>query len=325
MRGWLRAGIRLYHARRLEPAYRILKKAYEKRAEFTAGSRAELARYFCLSATRNRRYPEAKNVITLLEGAHQTKGMAVFLQADLLEHQREFGKAVAKYLESLELNRDMRSRLERTYRPLIWCMLHLSDPQYEQAAKLADDSLRINRTVFSLMTVARVYLHWRYRGARTDVPGDIDKRYRDALDALEKHPGVGSAAFELKAEEARFLGDFDEALIYMDQACEAAPRFELQAERWRIMVESGQQRLAQQVLEEMDAAKNNTGYRGNWQPFLPRLAETYARALMTTDQPLASVNRFAPELGSDEIGPIVARVKRTRASAPVSRIGQNGR
>lgn len=50
---WFQAGIRLYHARRREPAYRILKKAFSKRAEFGAASRTELIRYFCLSATRN--------------------------------------------------------------------------------------------------------------------------------------------------------------------------------------------------------------------------------------------------------------------------------
>lgn len=311
---WFQAGIRLYHARRREPAYRILKKAYSRRGEFATASRTELIRYFCLSATRNRRYEEAEDCIKLLDRTYQTKSMAAFLRADLLEHQRRFSEAVSQYQSSIELNRSKESRLERTYRPLIRCILATGRPDFALAERYALDSLALRRTVFSLMARARVYLHWKYLGevCQREVPPDIDKLYQDALADLESHPGVGSASFELKAEEAEFSRDFDGALDYMDKAVEADPRFELRNERWRLMANSGAPGFADRVLHELDAARDNPEYRSNWLPFLLALAETYAIALRAARRPLGVVNTFAPELSSDEIGPIISRVKRAR-------------
>lgn len=311
---WFQAGIRLYHARRREPAYRILKKAYSKHAEFATASRTELTRYFCLSATRNRKYKETEDCIKSLDGVYQTKGMAAFLRADLLEHQRLFPEAINEYRRSIELNKGKDSRLERTYRPLIRCILSSPRPDFAQAEIYAIKWLKLRETIFSRMALARVFLQWKYRGqtCQRDVPADIDRLYNDALADLESDPGVGSAHFELKAEEAEFSGDFDGALDYMDKAIEADPRFELRSERWRLMAKSGGLKVANQVLDELNAARNNPEYRGNWLPFLHALAESYAIALKSAGRPLGVLNTFAPELPGDEIGPIINRVKRSR-------------
>jgi tetratricopeptide (TPR) repeat protein len=309
---WFQAGVRLYHARRREPAYRILKRAYSKRAEFSTASRTELTRYFCLSATRNRRYKEAEECIQRLDGVHQTKGMAAFLRADLLEHRGKFLDAVHEYRRSLDLNRDKATRLERTYRPLIKCILSSPRPDFAEAESYAEDWLSVSTTVFGLMARARIYLHWKYRGeaVQRSVPADVDGLYVQALQNLADDPGVGSAHFELKAEEAEFSGDFSASLEYMDKAVEADPRFELRTQRWRLMASSRSRDVAERALRELDAAKHNSEFRGNWHPFLPQLAETYALALKAAGRGLGAVNAFAPELSSEDIAPIVARVRR---------------
>lgn len=309
---WFNAGVRLYHARRREPAYRILRKAYMKRAEFQGASRAELARYFCLSATRNRKYKEAEECISLLDNAFQTKGMASFLRADMLEYKREFGQAIIEYQKSIDLNKGKTDRLERTYRPLIRCILASFRPDYEMAERYALDSLRIRRTIFSLLALARVYLHWKHLGLKhqRDVPSNIEARYSNAVAELEADPGVGSAHFELRSEEAEFSRDFMGAVEYMDAAISADPRFELRAERWRLMAKSKSPALTDQVLAELDAAKHNTAFRSNWVPFLPSLAETYALALKAAGRTFGSLNTFATELSGDELGPLIARVNR---------------
>ncbi len=311
---WLQAGMRLYHARRREPAYRILKKAYLQREEFSSASRTELSRYFCLSATRNRMYKEAEDCIYLLDCVTQTKSMAAFLRADMWEHQRKFIEAVNEYKRALELNKGKGSRLERTYRPLIKCILASRSPDFQEAEKYAREWLRFRRTVFSLMALARVYLHWKYHknSAGRNIPDNIDVLYSDALVELETDPGVGSAHFELKAEEAELSGDYDSALDYMDKAIAADPRFELRSERWRLMAKSDSSSHVNQVLEELEVAKHNVEFQNNWIPFLPSLAETYAIALHSAEKGLGSLNTFAPELPGDEIGGIVARVRRSR-------------
>ena len=163
------------------------------------------------------------------------------------------------------------------------------------------------------MTLARVFLHWKYRGGQSgrDIPDNIDSLYKDALYNLESDPGVGSAHFELKAEEAEFSNDFPGALNYMDSAITADPRFELRSERWRLMAKSGIKEVAEKVLTELNAARSNPDYRSNWGPFLPTLTETYALALKKSGQSIGGkLNTFAPELPGDEIGAIVARVNR---------------
>jgi tetratricopeptide (TPR) repeat protein len=310
---WCQAGIRLYHARRRVPAYRLLRKAYESRLEFASASRVELTRYYCLSATRNRKYLESESCINILENVHSTKGMAAFLRADLLEHKRQFAEAIAEYKNSLELNKGNESRLERTYRPLVRCILASPRPDFALAERYAKKWLELRVTIFSLMAVARVYLHWKYHGVfhGREVPRDIDSLYLAALRQLENDPGVGGSHFELKAEEASFSGDFDGAVAYMDEAIQVNPRFELRSTRWRLMARSGVTDLMQRSLTELVAAKNNADFKSNWHPFLPALAETYARSLKGLGRPLGEVNAFATELANDEIGGIVARIKRS--------------
>jgi hypothetical protein len=237
-----------------------------------------------------------------------------FLRADLWEHKRNFVNAISEYLHSIDLNKGKESRLERTYRPLVRCILASPRPDFKLAESFALDWIDLRRTVFSLKALARVYLQWKYRGETNarDVPANIDKLYQNAIDDLQSDPGVGSAHFELKAEEAEFSGDFRGALDYMNKAIEADPRFELRSERWRLMAKWGSQEVADRVLKELDEARNNHEYHANWLPFLPMLAETYAIALAAAGRQRGMINTFAPELSGDEIGAIISRAKRSR-------------
>jgi tetratricopeptide (TPR) repeat protein len=240
--------------------------------------------------------------------------MSAFLRADLLEYQRKFAEAIPEYRRAVELNKGNARRLERTYRPLVRCILASPRPDFRLAERYARLGIELRETVFSLMALARVYLHWKYLGWThgRDVPADIDERYGDALATLEREPRVGSAHFELKAEEAVFLGDFQDAIDYMDRAIETDPRFELRSERWRLMARSRETMRADRVLNELDAARNNPEYRGNWLPFLPALAETYAIALRALQRPMGLLNTFAPELQSHELSDIVHRLRALR-------------
>jgi len=309
---WFQAGVRLYHARRREEAYRLLKRAYDQRSEFTTTSRNELIRYYCLSATRTRRFDEADAAIQLLENVHTTKGMAIFLRADKLEYQRKFIEAVQEYERSLKLNQGMNARLERTYRPLVRCILAANWPNFVKAEKYALASLGIRETIFSLMTLARVYLHWKYEGpmnTRYSVPDDLGQRYQDALVNVKNDPGGEGAYYRLKAEEASFERDWPAAVDHLEKAIEADPRFEVRAERWRLMARSEGTDLPQQAITELEQAKQNPEYRNFWPTFLPGLAQSYALALKNSGQPTAKVNTFAPELTAAQLGGIITQAR----------------
>lgn len=311
---WFYAGIRLYHAHKLKPAYRLLRKAYENRNQFRDVSRIEIDRYFCLSATRMRNYPEAELCITRLNADNRSRPIAAFLTADLHEYKGEFPKAVTAYDQALELNRGKKRRQEFIYRPMIRCMLALWKPDFGRAETLAKSYVALKRTVFSLSSLARVYLHWKNskQQAGRQAPEDVDILYRDALRALEVHPGAGAAPFELYAEEAKFTGDFETALENMDQAIRLDPeRFQLRAERWRLMAVSGHANIAAQAIRELDAARRDRSFEALWSSYIHSLAETYVRALLANGQRVAGVNSFAPELQqTGELGQIIARSRR---------------
>ncbi|GMM59814.1 hypothetical protein NUTIK01_05910 [Novosphingobium sp. IK01] len=310
---WFQAGVRLYHARRRGPAYRVLRKAYQARDEFRAESRVELTRYFCLSAIRNHKYDEADACIKLLDGVYNNKGIAAFLKADLLHHQGAFRDAIEQYEISLDLNKGKNSRIERTYRPLIQCIILSPRPDFRLAEIYAKKWLELRHTVFSLMALPRVYLNWKYRAdPRNSAPSDIDARLEAARATLENDPGVGSAAFELRAEEAELTGDYTSAIEYMDRAIGVDPRFELRAERWRFLARSRIPDLVMKAISELDAARVNQDYQSNWLAFLPGLAETYGIALLILGSSFNALNTFAPQLSTAEIASIITKVRKRR-------------
>lgn len=315
---WFQAGIRLYHARKWTHAYRLLKKAYEARQQFRDASRVEIDRYFCLAATRMRKYPEAEACIQRLSSDSRSKPIAAFLQADLHEYRREFQDAIREYEHALRLNRDKERRREFIYRPLIRCILASKYPDFVKAESVAKIYVSLRRTVFSLSSLARVYLQWKYKGPAVgrEVPQSIDKLYGDALADLENHPGAGAAPFELYADEAEFTGDFQTALQNMDQAIVMEPeRFQLHAERWRIMARSGRHQIAAQAVRELDQARLNPAYTAIWPSYVDALVDTYARALQVSGQSINLANGFAPELQQGgELGRIIARVRRENAT-----------
>lgn len=311
---WFQAGIRLYHANRRDPAYRLLKKAFEQRAEFSHTSRVEIIRYYCLSATRLRKFDVSDECIRLLMREHRTKAIAEFLRGNVHEFKGEYPDAIICYEAALHLNRGNETRLEHTYRPLISCILRTHNPNFPKAERYALSYVGLRRTTFSLMGLARVYLHWKYRGAESPwgVPDDIDELYYDALDDLANHPGVNGSHFEVRSEEAEFEKDYTGAIEYMNQAVAADPRPILRNERWRLMAMHGGLRAAEQVIREMDLAKTTAEFSNNWGSYVPMLAETYARALRIMGKPLGQVNQFAVSLTDGEISRIIGKVNSRR-------------
>jgi tetratricopeptide (TPR) repeat protein len=309
---WFHAGIRLYHRGRHADAYRLLKRAYDKRVEFSNTSRTELVRYFCLSATRCGKFAESEAAIQPLESVYTTKSIAAFLRADMHEYKREFYDAIKWYESALNLNTGKDSRLERTYRPLINCILRTSKPDYQKAERYALDNKELKKTVFSLMSLVRVYLHWKFRAPAMgrDVPTNIDQLIRDSLYDLEIHPGSGSTYFEMRSEFAEFANDFDGAISLLDSAIALDPRIQLKSKRWRLMVKSNNNLLAAQVIEELNGAKRNPDLLSNWQNQLPKLADIYVRALRASGQSQGKLNQFASELTSSEIAQIVGKSKK---------------
>jgi len=310
---WFQAGIRLYHASKWKHAYRLLRKAYESRGQFRDASRLEIDRYFCLAATRMRKYPESEECIARLNRDVRSKPIAAFLQADLYEYRRQFLEAIEAYNLALDLNSDKDRRREFIYRPLIRCILSTRSPDFRRAEVVAKSYVNLKRTVFSLNSLARVYLHWKHRGVQAgrDVPVDIDLLIKQAFRDLESHPGANAAPFELYAEEAEFTGDFTAALENMDQAIHMDPdRFQLRVVRWRLMAGSGRREFAEQALRELDAAKLNARFEAIWSSYVHSLAETYVRALLASGQRAALVNGFAPELQQNgELGRIISQSK----------------
>lgn len=309
---WFQAGIRLYHRKHSAGAFRLLEKAFDKRHEFANASRVELLRYYCLAATRARQYSKSEQCITLLDSVHTTKPMAAFLRADMHEYKRNYPEAIEWYEKALTLNQDKDSRIERTYRPLINCILRTYKPDFRKAERYSKDYLRLTITVFSLMSLVRVYLRWKYRGpaAGRDVPEDIDRLLSDALQQLEQHPGGQGTWYEMLAEQAEFENDAKTAVTYIEKAIDIAPRIQLTQKRWLLMVKAGDIQLVNQVIEELEAAKHDPEFRGNWQGNLPMWTEIYVRALKAANRPTALANTFAPELTSGEIGRIIGRSSR---------------
>lgn len=309
---WFQAGIRLYHRKRSADAVSLLKKAFEKRHEFSNASRIELLRYYCLAATRARQFSKSEQCIKLLDAVHATKPMAAFLRADMHEYQREYYDAIEWYEKALTLNRDKDTRIERTYRPLINCILRTSRPDFGKAEGYAKDYLKLRRTIFSLMSLVRVYVRWKYRGpaAGREVPEDMDRLLSEALHELEIHPGGRSTWYEMRAEQAELEKDFQTAVGYIEKAIDLAPRIQLTQKRWLLMVKTKDTQLVNQVIEELEAAKHDPELRGNWQGNLPMWTDIYVRALNAAKRPAALVNAFAPELTSGEIGKIIGRSKK---------------
>ncbi|MFK0165661.1 tetratricopeptide repeat protein [Rhizobium sp. NPDC090279] len=311
---WLQAGVRLYHANRRDAAYRLLKKAFEHRTEFSQTTRVEIIRYYCLSATRLRKFSVSEKCIQLLGNDHRTKSIAAFLRGNVYEFKGEFFDAIKCYETALNLNQGKDSRLEHTYRPLISCILRTPFPDFAKAQRYSLAYVELRRTIFSLMCLARVYLHWKYRGSETlrDKPKNIDKLYRDALEDLAKNPGVNSAHFEVRSEEAEFEGDYAGAIEYMDQALDADPRPLLRIERWRLIAIHGGQRAAERTLSEMDQTKSDPEFVTNWGVYVPMLSETYARALKAASKPMGLLNQFAVSMTDAEIARIIGKVSSGR-------------
>lgn len=310
---WFQAGIRLYHARHREPAYRILKMAFKQRDSFKDASRMELVRYFGLSCVRNHKYPEADECIRILLGDHRSKDIGIFISAFKLEQENKFIEAANEYEKALESAGTNNYRKEKIYRPLISCILNSPRPDFARAETHALRFVAIKESIFSMMSLARIYLRWWYRGAEAgrDVPDDVWDGYLEWLGRLERDPGVGSAFAEMKAEEEEFKSDFPAALVWMESALLAERRFELRLERWKLMSRSGDATMAKQAVGELEAARTMPEFASNWPAYLSGLTEAYAWAMKVAGSfSQQRLGQFASSLEGKELARIVNKVNR---------------
>ncbi|WP_156169925.1 toll/interleukin-1 receptor domain-containing protein [Aurantiacibacter luteus] len=307
---WFQAGVRLYHARHRDAAYRVLKKAFEKRSAFRDASRFELIRYFGLSAVRNHKDAEADLCITLLKYDHRTSDLAIYLEAFKLETQRHYIQAAKKYEDALTAAAGKSDRQQRILRALVYCILNTPHPDYVKAEKYAKQSVRLKETVFSLMALARVYLEWYYRPRGSSVPRSVREQYDLILDKLRDERIGGSAYHEVRAQELEYLNRYPEAIAELDFALRVDSRFELRTDRWMMMARSRDKAIAVQVIDELEAASRDPRYVGTWGAHLRRLTEIYAKALSVLGRLNANrLAQFAPSLEGHVIASTVSRAR----------------
>jgi hypothetical protein len=307
---WFQAGVRLYHARHREAAYRLLKKAYEKRDAFRDVSKQELLRYFGLSAIRNKKPDDANACINSLDAVHTTKPLATFLRAYQFDHDDDYYHAKQEYELALNQNTGRDARLEHIYRPLIRCILKLPPIDYVNAERHAKASMRVKETVFSKTALAKVYLQWGYSDAIQ--PDDLENRYNDAMESLRIHPGGKTDYLELLADRAVLDQNFTEAVARIDETLQTPDsRFELRLKLWQILGKSRDPAMARRAVDEIESAKRQNTYRNYWDQFLEGTVEAYMRALRVCgNYNQSKLSQLAPNLSGHQIAKIVSGVNR---------------
>jgi len=202
---WLQAGIRLYSAKRYPAAYRVLKRAFQKRKSFRDGTRMEVVRYFALAAIRVREYNDVDQCITILNSDHRSHDVAAFVEAFQEENKGHYVSAVRFYQEALKgaLLSNQDRRLERIYRPLINCILKSPRPDFQLAEKYAVKNVNLRKTLFSLTILARLYLDWQYSKPQPNVEerDRIRALYEDALEDLRTDAGGGQPITKLRPKK----------------------------------------------------------------------------------------------------------------------------
>ncbi|UWU20937.1 toll/interleukin-1 receptor domain-containing protein [Rhizobium sp. CB3060] len=312
---WFQAGVRLYHARQHAAAHRLLKKVFAARESFSQASRTELLRYFGLAAIRTGHSEDVERCILLLNGDYKSKEIASYLEAFNLEVQQRFLEAKEKYEEALRLNQGMGNRLERIYRPLIKCILLTKFPDFGLAEDYALDWAKVRQTVFAKHALCRIYLLWMHEGPtlRNPTPADLKKRYDDALNDLQAHPGGTGAYHEVLAEDAELREAPDVAVAELEKAIAIDDRVELQLRRWQIMARD--KRMSSTALSELEEMKADVRKAGLRDAHLKGLVEIFVTAMFNDIYSAQRLNRFAAPLESREIGAILNRLRRRSADA----------
>lgn len=307
---WFQAGVRLYHARQHVAAYRLLKKAFDKREAFAQASRTELIRYFGLAAIRTNHNEDVGRCIVLLNGDHRSKEIASYLEAFSLEVKRRYPEATKKYEEALKLNQRLDNRLERIYRPLIKCMLLTTHPNFNLAEKYAVQWAKVKQTVFAKHALCRIYLHWMHNtetSSNSD-SSELNKLYNIALNDLQAYPGGTGTYHEVLAERAELKGQPEIAVVELEQAISLDDRAGLRLKRWQIMARDKTMSLT--VISELEAMKAETSQSSFRETHLKELVEIFVIAMTNNIYSSQRLNRFAMPMESTEIGKIVSRVKR---------------
>ncbi|WP_156360294.1 tetratricopeptide repeat protein [Sphingomonas sp. Leaf226] len=276
---YFQIGIRLYTARRYKDAFRLLKVAFENRAIFDLQASIEVARFYCLVAIRLHNQEKAiTDSLTFLRSRHQGQSMASFLEGENLRTESRFDDALpyfSKAQEAAKRNKE-RYREERIIRPYLDSILKSRYPNLRKAKELADRSVQLNKTFFSLAMRARVYLRL-WQQAVSDL--QAEEAYRGVLTELERQPGAASFYAQARAEEYEVFGEFDPAIEWMKDALDISPRFDLRLRLWGLQLRSSDKAEIDQVILDIERVCADPASRSDTSSFALPIAERYAKAL----------------------------------------------
>lgn len=312
---WFQAGVKLYTARHYPGAHSVLIEAFELRTKFSGVAQLEVSRYLGLVAVRVHHSDDVARAIAALRAKHGGQELVDYLLGFQDELSHQFLNAVHHYSDALRAaqTHGSREREARILRPLIKCILHTPQPNFERAEQLASRAVDINRTVFSLLNHARVLLNRTYRDPYLDEEGKdrVWDRYLVSLEALKRDRGAESAYAEVRADEAVFTGDWGDAVHWMNQAIAAAPRFENQLRRWKIMIRSKILTHCQEASDEIERVFSDPQFKPDLALFKVPLLEALAMAQKVTGHiGNYRVDQYGQGLGSAEKARIVGIVNR---------------
>lgn len=276
---YFQIGIRLYTARRYRDAFRLLKVAFENRAVFHLQASIEVARFYCLSAIRLHNQDAAiAEGLTFLRSRHQGQSMANFLEGEKLRIETRFDDALpyfSRAQEAAKANKE-RYREERILRPYLDSILNSRRPNLQKAKELADRSVQLNKTFFSLYMRTRVYLRlWQ----QSPTDAQAEAAYIGVLTELQRQPGAASFYAQARAEEYEVFGDYERAIAWMKEALDASPRFDLRLRLWGTQMRSNDKAELDQVISDIERVCADPASRSETSSFALPIAERYARAL----------------------------------------------
>lgn len=316
---WFQAGVRLYAARHYRDSHSVLVEAFGLRNRFGRMTELEVCRYLGLAAVRvhhTENIAAAIAALRTLPGGHELVDYLRGYQADLAHH---FLDAVRHYSDALKAaqTHGSRDREARILRPLIKCILHTPQPNFERAELLSRKAVEINKTIFSLLSLARVLLNRTYRDPYLNDEGKdlVWDRYLTSLEALQNHTGAASAYAEIRADEAQFTEDWDDAVQWMNQAIAADSRFENRLRRWKIMIRSKNPTHCQDAANEIEDVFANPQFRADVALFKVPLLEALAMAQKVLGRTgNYRIDQFGQGLGSATKARIIRDVNRLNPS-----------
>jgi tetratricopeptide (TPR) repeat protein len=311
---YFQAGLRLYYARKYENAFRVLKRAFDRREKFALKAKGELYRFFGLSAIRRKKSSDADTAIQLLNSNLQTKDLGLYLEAFRDDFAGNYIEAAIKYEQALR-NANDPQRESHILRALIACMLKVRPPRmprFADAASHAQRALEIHRTKYSLKSYASVAIAWYHRGgAETDtVAEDIWSRYKSIMNELWEDPGGKLGFYQVRRQQAYYERNFEDVEMYSKCAVDEGGLLNDYVSRWGLLSQSGDSQHCTIVISEMEDREIRRQFADDWLDTLPSSAVAYGQALVTLKLYSAQkMNKITSGLQPNQIGAVINKIR----------------